>query len=70
MNPPRWWPRRKPPAAPDQSLGWALVHLGTAIRAHQAGDTLRAVRHLALAAETIAALIEAWTTDNPEGTAT
>lgn len=50
----------------DQSLGWALVHLGTAVKAHQDGDLLRAVRHLALAAETIAALIDQWT-QPPDG---
>ena len=61
-----WWPRRRrPETLPDQSLGWALVHLGTAVKAHQEGDVLRAVRHLALAAETIAALIDQWTA--PQG---
>lgn len=63
----RWWQRRRRPETPmDQSLGWALVHLGTAVKAHQDGDLLRAVRHLALAAETIAALIDQWT-QPPDG---
>ena len=63
----RWpWRRRRPETPPDQSIGLALVHLGTALRAHQGGDTLRAVRHLALVAETIAALIDTWTTPEQE----
>ena len=63
----RWpWRRRQPDIPFDQSLGWALVHLGTAVKAHQEGDVLRAVRHLALASETIAALIDTWTAPEQE----
>lgn len=59
----KWqWRRKRKQDAPDLSMSMALVHLGLALRAHQEGDLMRAVRHLALAAETISSLIETWTT--------
>ena len=59
----KWrWPRRRRASelGVDNLQAWALIHLGSALRAHQDGDVLRALRHLALAVECITKLIEQW----------
>lgn len=56
----RWRRRPVDDNDPERLHAWALIHLGMALRAHQQGDSVRALRHLGQAGECIVELIEQW----------
>ena len=51
---------------PNNLQARVLVHFGLALRAHQEGDTLQAIRHLTKMVESVTALLQVWAGESKE----